>query len=219
MADSNRQLKDRLYQQVAQIGKVLASPKRLELIELLSQCEKTVETLVEQSGSNMKLVSAHLRALRAAHLVLTRREGKHVYYRLASPAVGDLWHRARQLAEAQLDEMQALLRLLQRSDTPLESSDRKRLLAQARRGEIVVLDVRPTDEYQAAHLPHARSIPLPELRRRLDELPKDRPIVAYCRGPYCFMAPDAVAMLQAAGLRASHLRDSVSDWGIYPRKR
>lgn len=212
----DRTLKDQIYQQVAQIGKALASPKRLELIELLSQCEKTVETLVAQSGSNMKLVSAHLRELRAAHLVETRREGKHIYYRLAAPAVSQLWGQVRQLAEAQLQALQALLQDINPSADALVSNNRDDLLRRARHGEIVVLDVRPTEEYLAAHLPFARSIPLGELRRRLEELPKDRPIVAYCRGPYCFMAPDAVKLMQAAGLEARHLRDSVTDWGIYP---
>lgn len=211
-----RALKDQLYQQVAQLGKALASPKRLELIELLGQSEKTVEMLVEQTGINLKLTSAHLRELRSAHLVQTRREGKYVYYRLVTPAVSQLWCHMRQLAESQLDELQKLLKTLNLSSGETTANSRDELLRLAQHGEVVVLDVRPAEEYLAAHLPFARSIPLAELRRRLDELPKDRPIVAYCRGPYCLMAPDAVKFLQKAGLQARHLRDSVADWGIYP---
>src|SRR5690606_19117486 len=136
-----RALKEQLYQQVAQLGKALASPKRLELIELLGQSEKTVEMLVEQTGINLKLTSAHLRELRSAHLVQTRREGKYVYYRLVTPAVSQLWCHMRQLAESQLDELQKLLKTLNLSSGETTANSRDELLRLAQHGEVVVLDV------------------------------------------------------------------------------
>ncbi len=208
-----RQIKDLLYEQVARIGKVFSSPKRLELIELLCQSEKTVETLAREASISVKLASAHLRELRTAHLVETERQGKNICYRLADPAVAELWVQIHMLAENRLIELQAALQKIATQPDELMPSDRDSLMKAARKGEVVVLDVRPTEEYLAAHLPFARSIPLGELRQRLDELPKDRSIVAYCRGPYCLMAKDAVELLRQEGYTAIHLRDGVAEWG------
>ncbi len=181
--NDGRKIKDMLYEQVARIGKVLSSPKRLELIELLCQGEKTVETLAREAEISIKLASAHLRELRAASLVETERDGKHIRYRLASTAVADLWVRVHNLAQDRLVELQLALKNLAGEAQSLTASDRDTLLKAARKGEVVVLDVRPAEEYLTAHLPFARSIPLNELRQRLDELPRDRAVVAYCRGP------------------------------------
>ncbi len=207
-----RKIKDRLYEQVARIGKVFSSPKRLELIELLCQNEKTVETLARDAGISVKLASAHLRELRMAHLVETERRGKNIYYRLADKSVANLWVQIHTLAEARLIELQLALQRIATQPDELVPSDRESLMKAARKGEIVVLDVRPAEEYLAAHLPFARSIPLEELRQRLAELPKDRSIVAYCRGPYCLMAKDAVELLRQEGYAAIHLRDGVAEW-------
>lgn len=207
-----RNIKDMLYEQVARIGKVFSSPKRLELIELLCQGEKTVETLARETTISVKLVSAHLRELRMAHLVETERQGKNIYYRLADKSVADLWVQIHTLAEERLIELQLALQKITTQPDDLVPSDRESLMKAARKGEIVVLDVRPTEEYLSAHLPFARSIPLEELRLRLSELPKDRSIVAYCRGPYCLMAVDAVALLKQEGFSAVHLRDGVAEW-------
>lgn len=209
-----RKTKDLLYEQVARIGKVLSSPKRLELIELLCQGEKTVDTLAREAAISVKLASAHLRELRAASLVETERQGKNICYRLASKSVADLWVQTRSLAEDRLIELQLALQKIAGQPDALMPSDRESLLKAARKGEVVVLDVRPAEEYLAAHLPFARSIPLNELRQRLGELPRDRAIVAYCRGPYCLMAKDAVALLQQGGYTALHLRDGVAEWGL-----
>lgn len=207
-----RDLKDHLYEQVARIGKAVASPKRLELIELLCQGEKTVETLAAQAEINVKLASAHLKELRLARLVVTRKDGKYVLYRLASTSVADLWVSLRSAAEERLVELQvALASIVERGDD-LEGVDRAAILKKARAGEVVVLDVRPEDEFAAAHLPHARSLPLDELKKRLAELPKGVPVVAYCRGPFCLMAKDAVALLRRRGYRAIHLTDGVAEW-------
>ena len=207
-----RKIKDLLYEQVARIGKVFSSPKRLELIDLLCQGEKTVETLAREASISLKLASSHLRELRMAHLVETERQGKNIYYRLADKAVADLWVQVHTLAEERLIDLQLALQKIATLPDDLIPSDRESLIKAARKGEIVVLDVRPTEEYLNAHLPFARSIPLEELRKRLAELPKDRSIVAYCRGPYCLMAVDAVALLKQEGYSAIHLREGVAEW-------
>ncbi len=209
-----RKIKDLLYEQVARIGKVFSSPKRLELVELLCQGEKTVDTLAREASISVKLTSSHLRELRMAHLVETERQGKNIYYRLADKSVADLWVQIHTLAEERLVELQLALQKIATQPDDLVPSDRDSLMKAARKGEVVVLDVRPTEEYLNAHLPFARSIPLDELRQRLGELPRDRAIVAYCRGPYCLMAVDAVALLKKEGYSAIHLRDGVAEWAV-----
>lgn len=207
-----REIKNHLYAQVARIGKAIASPKRLELIELLCQSEKTVEILAAQAEMSVKLTSAHLKELRLARLVDTRKDGKYVLYRLASTSVADLWVNLRTQAEERLVELQVALASIVSHDEDLEGLDRAAILAKAQCGAVWVLDVRPRDEYASAHLPHARSMPLDELKKRLAELPRDTPVVAYCRGPFCLMARDAVALLRQKGYRALHLTDGVAEW-------
>jgi rhodanese-related sulfurtransferase len=206
------QIKSFLYEQVARIGKAVASPKRLELIELLCQGEKTVELLAAQADISVKLASAHLKALRLARLVETRKDGKYVLYRLASTSVADLWVNLRSEAEERLVELQVALANIVAHAGDLEGMDRKSILKKAARGDVLVLDVRPFDEYATAHLPHARSLPVDELKKRLTELPRDTPVVAYCRGPFCLMAKDAVELLRKKGYRAFHLTDGVAEW-------
>jgi len=207
-----RQIKDHLYEQVARIGKAVASPKRLELVELLCQGEKTVEVLAAQAEISVKLASAHLKQLRMARLVDTRKEGKYVLYRLASTSVADLWVNLRAEAEERLVELQVALASIVEHGDELEGIDRAAILKKAKAGEVLVLDVRPEEEFASAHLPHARSLPVDELRKRLKELPKDVPVVAYCRGPFCLMARDAVELLRRQGYRAFHLTDGVAEW-------
>lgn len=207
-----REIKSLLYEQVSRVSKALASPKRLELIELLCQCEKSVETLARETDMSVKLASAHLRALRAGRLVETRKDGKYVLYRLADPSVADLWVSLRSVAEERLLDLQMALRSLMEARATLVGVDRKSILRQAQQGEVIVIDVRPEDEFAAGHLPYARSLPLTELKKRLKQLPKDKPVVAYCRGPFCMMAQDAVALLQKQGYRARHLDDGVAEW-------
>ena len=207
-----KQTKSFLYEQVARIGMALASPKRLQLIELLCQGEKTVEMLASQAEIGVKLASAHLKELRLVRFVDTRKDGKYVVYRLASTGVADLWVNLRCEAEERLVELQMALVNLVAHGEDLEGFDRKAILKKAASGEVLVLDVRPADEYATAHLPHARSLPVDELRKRLAELPKGTPVVAYCRGPFCLMAKDAVALLRKRGYRAFHLTDGVAEW-------
>jgi rhodanese-related sulfurtransferase len=207
-----RSAKDHLYGQVARLAKALASPKRLELIELLCQGEKSVETLAEQSETSVKLASAHLRELRQARLVDTRKDGKYVLYRLAAPGIADLWVALREQAVERLVELQVAVSAVVDHADDLQGLDRKAILAKARKGEVFVVDVRPAAEFDAGHLPYAQSLPLSELKKRLAEIPKDVPVVAYCRGPFCFMAKDAVKLLRSRGYEAMHLTDGVAEW-------
>jgi rhodanese-related sulfurtransferase/predicted transcriptional regulator len=215
MNNPDRQVKDLLYAQVARIGKAVCSPKRLELIELLCQGEKPVERLASEASISLKLASAHLKELRQAHLVQARKEGKNVYYRLTNEAVADFWVAIRSLAEDRLLELRAALAKLSEHVRELIPMSREELLERARQGEVMVLDVRPTSEYAAGHLPYAESMPLEELKKRLADLPRDKPVVAYCRGPFCLMAKEAVELLQQEGLSAMRLEDGVAEWRAY----
>jgi rhodanese-related sulfurtransferase len=214
--NDSRRIKDLLYEQVARIGKAACSPKRLELIELLCQGEKSVETLAAQASISMKLASAHLRELRAARLVETEKQGKNVIYRIANRAVADFWVGIRSLAEDRLVELRLALEQIASNPKELAPQDRASLARMAKKGEVIVIDVRPASEYAAAHLPFARSIPLDELKNRLAELPAGKTVVAYCRGPYCLMAKDAVDLLRQQGFDALRLPEGVAEWGIAP---
>lgn len=209
---NKRSLKDLLYEQVARIGKAISSPKRLELLELLAQGEKTVETLATELSADVKLTSAHLKALKDARLVTSRRNGKYVIYRLTGHDVAGLWVMLRQVAEEHLLELRMALDQMVADPTRLASISRETLLTQARQGDIIVIDVRPQAEYEAAHLPFARSMPVAEIEKRLSELPPGKEIVAYCRGPFCLLADEAVALLSAKGYRIRKLLDGVSEW-------
>ncbi len=209
---NNRTVKDLLYEQVARVGKALSSPKRLEILEMLAQGEKAVETISTEVAIDNKLASAHLKALKEARLVQTRREGKRIFYSLTGSDVAQLGVTLRQVAEEHLVELRMALQQLMAEPDRMVSVGRKELMAQAKRGEVIVLDVRPQSEYDTAHLPHARSLPLPELAQRLAELPRDVEIVAYCRGPFCLMSDEAVKLLQAQGYRARKIFDGVSEW-------
>lgn len=204
--------KAHLYEQVARVAKAMASPKRLELIELLCQGEKAVELLATQAGISVKLASAHLKELRLARLVETRKDGKYVVYRLAGTSVADLWVALREEAGERLVELQVALASLVEHGSDLQGVDRASILERASRGEVLVLDVRPAAEFDAAHLPHAKSLPLAELKKRLAEIPRDVPVVAYCRGPFCLMAKDATELLRRKGYQAFHLADGVAEW-------
>lgn len=209
---NDREVKDQLYEQVARVGKALSSPKRLEILELLAQGEKAVEMLAAQAEIDVKLASAHLKALKEARLVQVRREGKRMVYRLSGGDVAQLGLSLRQVALEHLVELRMALAQMVAAPQGLAQVGRKELLAQAKRGEVVVLDVRPQDEYDTAHLPYARSMPLAQLAQRLAELPRDIEIVAYCRGPFCLMSDEAVKLLAAHGYQARKTADGVSEW-------
>ena len=209
---NERKLKSLLYEQVARIGKAMSSPKRLELLELLGQGEKAVDALAQEAAIDTKLASAHLKALKAANLVQGRREGKNIYYRLSGDDVSTLWVTLRTVAEEHLIELRVALEQIFHGSERLTAESRLSLLDRARVGEIIVIDVRPEVEYHAGHLAFARSLPLGELEKRLADLPADREIVAYCRGPFCLMSEQAVKLLAQRGYRASKIADGVADW-------
>ncbi|MER3452430.1 MAG: ArsR family transcriptional regulator, partial [Acidimicrobiia bacterium] len=189
-----REAKDRIYEQLSRIGRAVSSPHRLEIIDLLAQGERTVESLARALGVPVANASHHLRSLRAAGLVEARREGTFVRYRLADHEVFELALLIRRLAERHLAEVDRIVRTF--FDDGLEPVARETLFARARAGDVVVLDVRPPEEYRAGHIPGAISIPVGELEKRIAELPADKEIVAYCRGPYCVMAVEAVETLR-----------------------
>ncbi len=207
-----RALKDLLYEQVARVGKALASPKRLEILEMLAQGEKAVETIAAEVAIDIKLASAHLKALKEARLVHVRRDGKRMIYRLSGTDVAQLGVTLRQVAEEHLVELRLALQQMMAEPERFAQVGRKELLAQAKRGEVVVLDVRPPEEFDTAHLPYARSVPLSELSHRLAELPRDVEIVAYCRGPFCLMSDEAVKLLREHGYQARKTFDGVNEW-------
>ncbi|MBK7464535.1 MAG: metalloregulator ArsR/SmtB family transcription factor [Betaproteobacteria bacterium] len=207
-----RILKDLLYEQVARIGKAASSPKRLELLDLLAQGEKTVEMLASELSADIKLTSAHLRVLKEARLVTSRRDGKYIIYQLTGSDVAGLWVNLRQVAEEHLLELKMALGQMMADPEKLSAVSRETLLEQAQRGEVFVIDVRPQTEYETAHLPFARSMPVAEIELRLAELPSDVEIVAYCRGPFCLLSDEAVALLAAKGYRVRKILDGVSEW-------
>lgn len=211
---NKRKIKDLLYEQVARVGKALSSPKRLELLEVLAQGEKTVDALAREVDINIKLASAHLKVLNEARLVKARREGRSIAYRLSGEDVGALWVSLHTVAAEHLLELRAGLEQIVAAPEKLTPETRLDLLNKAKQGEVLVLDVRPEGEYRAGHLPYARSIPIHELEHRLAELPKDREIVAYCRGPFCLFATEAVALLRERGFRARKIGDGVAEWSV-----
>jgi rhodanese-related sulfurtransferase/DNA-binding transcriptional ArsR family regulator len=212
MKNSKRVFKDRVYEQLARIGKAVASPRRLELLELLSQGPRTVEHLAQQAHLTVANTSRHLHVLREARLIEAEKEGVFVRYQVADEAVADFFRALRVLAASRLAELDQIARQFFKGNAALEPVDRKALLARVRKGVVTVLDVRPPEEYRAGHIAGALSLPLHELQDRLAELPRDQDIVAYCRGPYCVLAVQAVELLRERGFRAVRLEDGVSDW-------
>jgi rhodanese-related sulfurtransferase len=212
MASRNRRFKIAIYEQFARIGKAISNPSRLELLDLLCQGPRTVESLAKEAGLGLANTSQHLKALRGARLVEAEKSGLFVTYRLADEQVCHFFRSLRLLAETQLAEIREITRQFVESRQGLQAVDREQLLTKVRDGSVTVLDVRPPEEFRAAHLPGALSIPLKELERRLSELPHDREIVAYCRGPYCVLAMEAVDILRERGFAAFRLEDGVRDW-------
>jgi len=209
---TGREFKDRLYEHFGLIGKALSAPKRLELIDILCQAERTVDVLSKEADMTVANTSRHLQVLRAARLVETRREGHFVYYRLADDSVCSLWSTMRDLAAGRIAEIDLLVEKFFRARDEFEPINRSELLKRVKTAQAVVIDVRPKVEYLAGHIPGALSIPVEELESRLDELPGDIEIVAYCRGPYCVFSLDAVEILRSSGFRAVRFEDAIQDW-------
>ena len=211
MKNPNCAFKDAIYEQFARIGKAISSPRRLELLDLLCQGPRTVEVLAKESGLTVANASQHLQVLHSARLVATEKEGLFVTYRLADPAVCEFFRAMRVLAESRLAEVEQIKRRFLEGREGMEPVDRDELLKLVREEAVTVLDVRPVEEYNAAHIPGALSIPLKELKLHLAELPRDQEIVAYCRGPFCVLSVLAVEMLRAQGFNAVRLEEGIQD--------
>lgn len=211
---NGREAKDRLYEQFARVAKATASPKRIELLELLAQGERSVEALAQATGMGVTNTSAHLQVLRQARLVETRKEATKVHYRLASDEVAAFVAALRDLARSRLADVDQIVRDYFVARDALEPVNRTELMERAGRGEVVILDVRPREEFLAGHIPGALSLPLDELDAALARLPKRTQVVAYCRGPYCVLAPEAVERLRAKGFKARRLADGMPEWRL-----
>ena len=212
--DDHRGVKDRLYAQFARVGKALGSPQRLEVLELLGQGERTVDSLAGELGVPIANVSQHLQALRRAELVESRKRAQFVYYRLADPAVSDLCRALRTVSERRLAELDRIVRDHFGDRADADPVSMPELLKRARSADVVILDTRPSGEYEAGHIAGAISMPVADLRRRLRELPKDKEYVAYCRGPYCVYADQAVEFLKTKGRRARRLLEGFPEWRV-----
>jgi rhodanese-related sulfurtransferase len=209
---THRELKDPLYAHFARIGHAVASPVRIELLDLLAQGEKTVEALAEHTGGAIKNTSAHLRVLRQARLVETRKVGTYVYYRLADHDVSQFVRDLEQLGRRRLAEVEQVARKFLDAQDDLEPVTLGELRKLVRDGGVTVIDVRPRDEYEAGHIAGALSIPVADLKQRLRELPKRREVIAYCRGPYCVFALEAVTLLRKKGIKARRSEEGWPAW-------
>jgi rhodanese-related sulfurtransferase/DNA-binding transcriptional ArsR family regulator len=206
--------KREIFEQLARIGTALSSPLRIEFLELLAQTERSVEQLAGLTGSTVANTSQHLQKLRQAGLIAARKEGLYVFYRLSGDEVVELLASLGRVGESHLAEIERIVRLYLVQKDDLEPVFAQELLERARKGLVTVLDVRPPEEFAAAHLPGAINIPVRELEKRLKELPKGKEVVAYCRGPYCLMSYDAVALLRKKGLRARRLEAGLPEWRL-----
>jgi rhodanese-related sulfurtransferase len=211
-AATHEEFKDRLFEQFARVGKALASPKRLEIVDLLAQGERTVEEIARETTMSVASASQHLQALKAARMVAARREGLYIHYRLADEDVFRTWQAVRALAESRLSEVDSVVEAYLVDRNALEAVDARELMERLNDGSVVVLDVRPKAEYRAGHIPGALSVPVDTLEAVLQTLPRDREIVAYCRGPYCVFSDEVVALLRSRGYRARRLRQGLPDW-------
>jgi rhodanese-related sulfurtransferase len=208
----NRGFKDAIYEQFARMGKAVSAPKRLELLDLLCQGPRTVETLAGQAALSVANASQHLQVLRAARLVEAEKRGLHVEYRLAGDDVCEFFLALRNLAQGRLAEIEQVTREYLGQREGMETVAGAELLRRVKEGAVTVLDVRPSEEYRAGHIPGAVSIPVGELKARFRELPKNREVVAYCRGPYCVFAVEAVELLRKKGFKAHRMEDGVLEW-------
>jgi rhodanese-related sulfurtransferase len=209
---AGREFKDQLHEQFARVGKALSSPKRLEILDLLAQGEKPVEAIADQTALPIKNASAQLRELRGARLVETRKEGTYVFYRLAGDRVFRVLRELQALARERLTEVDHVARLYFEGREEMEPISADELRRRMRDRAVTVLDVRPEDEYRAGHIEGAISIPVHDLERRIAEVQGSREVVAYCRGPYCVYAVEAVEALRKAGLRARRMEEGLPDW-------
>jgi len=210
----HRAVKDALYETWAETAHALASPRRVELLDILSQSERTVESLAREAALTVNNTSSHLRVLKAARLVETRKEAQFVFYRIADDAVVSLLASIQEVARRRRHEVNQLAEVYLEGRDKLEPIEGPELRRRLKNGDVTLIDVRPTLEYEAGHIAGALSVPLDELNSRLREIPKDRPVVAYCRGPYCVLAVDAVEHLRTRGYEARRFAESLPMWRL-----
>lgn len=209
---SNENPKRALFAGFAEVAKALGHGHRLEILELLAQGERSVEAVAERVGLSIANASQHLRLMRRTGLLASRRDGKRIFYRLGDPSVLELTAALRRVAERNFSEVREVIGGYFHERDALEPVSRKELLGRLKDGLVTLIDVRPEDEYAAGHLPKAINLPLRELTRRLREIPKNREVVAYCRGPYCVLAYEAVALLRSRGFKVRRLQDGYPEW-------
>ncbi|HEY4755569.1 MAG TPA: metalloregulator ArsR/SmtB family transcription factor [Ignavibacteriaceae bacterium] len=208
----SREFKDLIFQQFANVATAFSSPKRLEIIDLLIQGEKDVDTLTKQISANFANTSRHLQILKNARLVDTRRDGVRIFYRISDDRVFNCWKSLQLLAENHAAEIKNVLKEFLEEQTALNALSKEELLTRLQLNDVIVIDVRPEEEYKNGHIEGSVSIPLVELKDRLNEIPKDREVVAYCRGPYCVLAPEAVSLLKKKGYNAVRLEEGLPEW-------
>jgi len=211
---TGREAKDLLYAQFSRVAKAASNPKRIELLELLAQAERSVDELAAASGMDFPNTSAQLQVLSRARLVESRRQGKRILYRLADESVSRFISALREIASSRLAEVEQVARDYFRARDEMEPISSVDLMNRLNHEHALVIDVRPAEEFAAGHIPGALSVPLAELKNRLPELPRESDIVAYCRGPYCVLAPQAIEILRRAGYRARRLEDGLPEWRL-----
>jgi rhodanese-related sulfurtransferase/DNA-binding transcriptional ArsR family regulator len=207
-----REFKDTVFQLFAMIAQGFGSPKRLEIIDVLIQGERDVDTLSKEVNMSIANTSKHLQVLKNTKLVESRKEGVRVLYRIADESIFTCYKNLQALAEKRLYELKEITRMYFQDRDNMEPITRKKLLGRIKSGEVLVLDVRPFEEYKSGHIAEAFSIPLSELKRKIDKIPKDMEVVAYCRGPYCVLAAEAIKFLRKAGVRANRMKDGFPEW-------
>jgi rhodanese-related sulfurtransferase len=219
--NEHRAFKDQIFEQFARIGKALSNPKRLEILDLLAQAERTVEEIARETAMPVASASQHLQVLKGARMVEARREGLYIHYRLADEGVFRAWRAVRDLGESRLAEVDQVIKTYLKDRAAMEAVDANGLMERLTDGSVVVIDVRPEEEYLAGHVPGALSVPVDSLEAALQVLPKDKEIVAYCRGPYCVFSDEAVRVLTARGYQASRLTEGFPEWRVagYPVER
>lgn len=215
---NERNLRDLLYQEFSRIGKSLSSPKRIEILDLLSQGPKTVESLAKATEMSVANVSQHLQTLNNSKMVKFKKEGTYVVYELSDHIIGEFISSLHSLSEKQYPQVQQIKQDFLNANKSVEEVSLDELNNKMENGEVLLLDVRPHSEYERAHIPGAVSMPLEELKEKVDSLPANREIVAYCRGTYCLMSVRAVELLQSKGVNAYHLEKNVQDWNEFHSK-
>lgn len=212
MSNSRQDLKTALYEQLARIGKALGNARRVEIIDLLAQTENTVENLAEKTNLSIASVSQHLQVLRQAQLVKVRRVGTYAYYSLSDKEVLHVWHSITQLAQSHLVEIQHLLDTYIAERSSLEPITADELVTRLEEGTVILVDARPADEYAAGHIPGAQSMPVDNMEAHIDDLPRDREIIAYCRSAYCVLSDELAQILMERGFKVRRLKDGILDW-------